>query len=96
MSCPIAPDTTKPAGRAPTHFHCYRWSGAGREWERLGKTDTLDLDSPDHPPVRTVDWLVKSPRFIAAVHIVPVDARDWLIAEWDRECRRAMYASPTG
>lgn len=89
-----APDATKRSVRIPTHYHCYKWSGSGQEWERLGRTDTLDLNSPDRPPVRTNDWLIKSPRFIAAVYTCAEDARDWLIAEWDRACEKAMNPVP--
>ncbi|XVQ10261.1 hypothetical protein ACQP1W_48445 [Spirillospora sp. CA-255316] len=91
---PIAPDTTKGPTSQPTHFHCYKWSGNGQEWERLGRTDTLDLNSPDRPPVRTVDWLIKSPRFIEAVHTDPAVARDWLLGEWETACQRAMNPVP--
>ncbi|TDB87127.1 hypothetical protein E1264_15600 [Actinomadura sp. KC216] len=94
MTQQIAPDTTRRAGVQPTHYHCCAWSGAGREWERLGKTDTLDLNSPDRPPVRTVDWLIKSARFVAAVHTEPVAARDWLMGEWGRACEKALNPVP--
>ncbi|MEU8800528.1 hypothetical protein [Spirillospora sp. NPDC048819] len=57
----VAPDTTKRPDVEPTHYHCYRWSGSGQEWERLGRTDSLDLNSPDRPPDRTAEWLAKSP-----------------------------------
>ncbi|MGP4026103.1 hypothetical protein [Actinomadura sp. 3N407] len=49
----VAPDTTKRPDVEPTHYHCYRWSGGGQEWERLGRTDSLDLNSPERPPDRT-------------------------------------------
>ncbi|MFF5259861.1 hypothetical protein ACFY4C_13010, partial [Actinomadura viridis] len=78
----------------PTHYHCYRWSGSGQEWDRLGRTDTLDVASPDRPPVRTVDWLVKSAKFIAAVHDNPAGARDWLISEWEAACQKALNPVP--
>lgn len=94
MTHSIAPDATKRSGPEPTHFHCYRWSGAGQEWERLGRVDTLDLASPDRPPVRTNDWLIKSPRFIAETHANAADARDWLIAEWERACAKALHPVP--
>jgi hypothetical protein len=90
----IAPDAAGPQAVQPTHFHCYRWAGSGQEWERLGKTDTLDLNSPDRPPVRTVDWLLKSSRFIAAVHADPSPARDWLVSEWDEAREKAMTRVP--
>ncbi|GAA2302287.1 hypothetical protein GCM10010402_71580 [Actinomadura luteofluorescens] len=90
----IAPDASKRDGPAPTHFHCYRWSAGGQEWERLGKTDTLDVASPDRPPVRTVDWLIKSARFVAAVHAEPKDARDWLISEWEQAREKALNPVP--
>jgi len=90
----IAPDTAGRSSVEPTHYHCYRWQGSGQEWERLGRTDTLDVASPDRPPVRTNDWLIKSASLIAAVYRDPVDARDWLIAEWDAACRRAMHPVP--
>ncbi|WP_433469560.1 hypothetical protein [Spirillospora sp. CA-128828] len=93
MSHPIAPDTTKRSVQ-PTHYHCYKWSGSGQEWDRLGKTDTLDLNSPDRPPVRTADWPIKSPRLIAAVHTGPKDACDWLIAEWDQAREKALNPVP--
>ncbi|TDD33741.1 hypothetical protein E1287_18725 [Actinomadura sp. KC06] len=94
MAHRIAPDAARPAAVRSTHYHCYKWSGSGQEWERLGKSDTLDLNSPDRPPVRTVDWLIKSPRFIAAVHAGPQAARDWLIGEWDRAREKAMTPVP--
>lgn len=70
------------------------WAGAGQERERTSKTDTLDLNSPDRPPVRTVDWLIKSPRLAAAVHVEPQAACDWLIGEWDRAREKAMTPVP--
>lgn len=97
MAHPIAPDTTRQPGRpqpTPTHFHCYRWSGSGQEWERLGKTDSLDLNSPDRPPDRTSEWLGKSVRLLAATFVEAKDARDWLIAEWEAACERPMYPVP--
>ncbi|GAA2423271.1 hypothetical protein GCM10010191_39030 [Actinomadura vinacea] len=94
MGHQIAPDTTKPSGVVPTHYHCYRWSGSGQEWDRMSRTDSLDLNSPDRPPVRTVEWLGKSPRFIEAVHTDPAGARNWLVAEWERACERAMNPVP--
>lgn len=94
MTHPIAPDTTKRTGVQPTHFHCYRWSGHGSEWARLGGTDTLDLDSPDRPPVRTSEWLIKSPRFIDAVHTEAAAARDWLIGQWESLAGKAMTPVP--
>jgi len=94
MSYSVAPDGTKRTGTQPTHYHCYRWSGSGQEWERLGKTDSLDQHSPDRPPVRTVDWLIKSPRLIAATCSTPEDARDWLIAEWEHACERPLNPVP--
>ncbi|WP_433465690.1 hypothetical protein [Spirillospora sp. CA-128828] len=90
----IAPDTTKPSTVQPTHFHCYRWSGSGQEWDRIMRTDTLDLNSPDRPPVRTVEWLNKSARLIAATHGEPKDARDWLLGEWDQACEKALNPVP--
>ncbi|WP_433227441.1 hypothetical protein [Actinomadura formosensis] len=90
----IAPDGTRRSGVQPTHYHCYRWSGSGQEWDRLGRTDTLDLNSPDRPPVRTQDWLIKSARFIAAVHTDPATARDWLIAEWGASRAKALNPVP--
>lgn len=90
----IAPDTTKRGGPAATHWHCYRWSASGQEWARLGKTDTLDLHSPDRPPVRTSEWLNKAQRFIDAVHGDPKAARDWLLAEWEATKPRAMHPVP--
>ncbi len=94
MTHQIAPDTTKRADVRITHFHCYRWSGHGNEWARLGRTDTLDLNSPDRPPVRTADWLRKSPRFIAATHSDPAGARDWLIGQWDEMAVHALNPVP--
>jgi hypothetical protein len=94
MAHRIAPDTTRNLGVRPTHYHCYRWSGAGQEWERLGRTDTLDLNSPDRPPVRTVDWLIKSASFVQATPCDPTEARDWLIAEWRRACDQALNPVP--
>ncbi|GAA4060907.1 hypothetical protein [Actinomadura miaoliensis] len=94
MTHQIAPDTAGRTTVQPTHYHCYRWSGAGREWERMGRTDSLDVASPERPPVRTVDWLIKSSQFIAAVHTDPAGARDWLIAEWDAACEKSLYAVP--
>jgi hypothetical protein len=94
MTHSIAPDTSRPAGIQPTHYHCYRYSAAGAEWDRAMKADTLDLHSPDRPPVRTVDWLIKSPRLLAAVHSGPEAARDWLIGEWDAACERAINPVP--
>ncbi|GAA4059890.1 hypothetical protein [Actinomadura miaoliensis] len=94
MAHQIAPDTAGRSAVQPTHYHCYRWSASGQEWERLGRQDTLDVASPERPPVRTVDWLIKSPKFIAAVHVDPAAARDWLIAEWDAACQRAMNPVP--
>jgi hypothetical protein len=91
---PIAPDATRSSAVKPTHYHCYRWSGSGQEWERLGRTDTLDRNSPDRPPVRTVDWLIKSPSFVQATPVLAADARDWLIAEWEQSCRKAMNPVP--
>ncbi|TDD80871.1 hypothetical protein E1293_19735 [Actinomadura darangshiensis] len=90
----IVPDTAKGAGSKPTHFHCYRWSGTGQDWQRLERTDTLDLNSPDRPPVRTVDWLIKSTRFVVAVHTDPGSARDWLIAEWEGARGKALNSVP--
>ncbi|NDU76661.1 PH domain-containing protein [Actinomadura sp. DSM 109109] len=89
-----APDASRRDGAKPTHFHCYRWSAGGQEWERLGRADTLDAASPDRPPVRTVDWLIKSARFVAAVHTDPKDARDWLIREWDQARGNALNPVP--
>lgn len=94
MTHPIAPDTTRRTGLRVTHYHCYHWSGHGNEWARLGKSDTLDLNSPDRPPVRTVDWLRKSARFIAETHAEPVAARDWLVGEWDQARERALNPVP--
>lgn len=97
MTHPIAPDTTRRPDRpapTPTHFHCYRWSGSGQEWERLGKTDSLDLNSPERPPDRTSEWLKKSPRLVAAVHTEPAAARDWLVGEWEKACDRALNPVP--
>ncbi|TDB83626.1 hypothetical protein E1264_27670 [Actinomadura sp. KC216] len=94
MAHRIAPDAARPSDVQPTHYHCYKWTGGGQEWERLGKSDTLDLNSPDRPPIRTVDWLIKSARFIAAVHTDPQAARDWLIAEWDQAREKAMNPVP--
>jgi hypothetical protein len=94
MTHTIAPDTTKRDGPPPTHFHCYRWSGSGQEWDRIMRTDTLDVASPDRPPVRTADWLIKSPRLIAAVHTDPADARDWLVTEWEQAKPRALNPVP--
>lgn len=92
---PIAPDTTKRwLNPKPTHYHCYRWQGSGQEWERLGKTDSLDRHSPDRPPERTSEWLGKNPRFIDAVHTDPAAARDWLIGEWETACSRALNPVP--
>jgi hypothetical protein len=91
---PVAPDATRGSVRNPTHYHCYQWSGSGQEWERLGRTDTLDVNSPDRPPVRTNDWLIKSPRLIAAVHTGAESACDWLIAEWERACQNALNPVP--
>ncbi|GAA2129721.1 hypothetical protein [Actinomadura napierensis] len=90
----VAPDAAKGSVRNPTHYHCYKWSGGGQEWDRLGRADTLDVNSPDRPPVRTNDWLIKAPRFIAAVHDRAEDARDWLIAEWRLACPSAMNPVP--
>jgi hypothetical protein len=90
----IAPDTTKRSNVAPTHFHCYKWSSSGQEYERIGKSDTLDLNSPDRPPVRTVDWLIKSQRFIAEHHVAPKAARDWLVAEWEAAKPKALNPVP--
>lgn len=90
----IAPDTTKRTGEPPSHFHCYKWSSSGQQWANLGRTDTLDLNSPDRPPVRTSDWLIKSPRFIAATYVNPVQARDWLLSEWEKACERPMNPVP--
>ena len=90
----VAPDATKASASKPTHYHCYKWTGSGQEWDRFGATDTLDANSPDRPPIRTIDWLVKSSRFIEAVHTDPVAARDWLIGEWKAACRKAMNPVP--
>ena len=90
----IAPDTTKRAGPDPTHYHCYRWSGSGQEWDKIGRTDSLDRHSPDRPPVRTSEWLNKSPRFIIETHTEAKAARDWLIAEWKQACAKAMTPVP--
>ncbi|TYB49448.1 hypothetical protein [Actinomadura chibensis] len=90
----IAPDAAKRPAAPPTHFHCYRWAGGGREWERLGSTDSLDLNSPDRPPVRTADWLIKSPRFVVATFVEPEAAGNWLIGEWEHACEKAMYPIP--
>lgn len=94
MASAVAPDGTQGAARNPTHYHCYKWSGSGQEWDRIGRTDTLDVNSPNRPPVRTNDWLIKSPKLIAAVYTAPEDARDWLIAEWKRACSNAMNPVP--
>jgi hypothetical protein len=94
MDHPIAPDTTKGPRLVPTHYHCYRWSSSGQEWERVGRTDTLDLNSPNRPPERTVEWLGKSQRFIEAVRTDPASARDWLIAAWEQACERALNPVP--
>ncbi|QXJ20777.1 hypothetical protein AGRA3207_001547 [Actinomadura graeca] len=88
------PDGAPGSVRTPTHYHCYKWSGSGQEWDRLGRTDTLDVNSPDRPPQRTNDWLNKSPRLIAAVRTSAGDARDWLVAEWGRVCENALYPVP--
>jgi hypothetical protein len=93
----IAPDTTRRPGllpAEPTHYHCYRWSGHGLELDRVSRTDTLDLHSPDRPPIRTVEWLGKSPRFIAVAPATPEQACEWLIAEWESACERAMTPVP--
>lgn len=97
MTHQIAPDTTRRPDRpapTPTHWHGYLWQGSGQEWERLGKLDSLDLNSPDRPPDRTAEWLRKSPRLCVAVHTDPVAARDWLIGEWETAAERAMTPVP--
>ncbi|CNG66419.1 Uncharacterised protein [Mycobacterium tuberculosis] len=94
MGHQVAPDGAKRPARTPTHFHCYRWSGSGQEWDRMGRTDTLDVNSPERPPVRTGDWLTKSPRLIAGVYTSAEDARDWLIGEWEHACENAMNPVP--
>ncbi|TMQ99169.1 hypothetical protein ETD83_18405 [Actinomadura soli] len=63
MTQRIAPDTTKRAGVPPTHYHCYAWSGAGREWERLGKTDEKALN-----PVP--DWVGREDRAARALRAI--------------------------
>lgn len=97
MPHPIAPDTTRRPGQpapTPTHYHGYQWSGSGQEWERLGKVDSLDLNSPDRPPDRTVEWLGKSPGLLQSVHTDPAAACDWLIGQWEKACERPMYPVP--
>jgi hypothetical protein len=94
MTHMIAPDTTRRDGPPPTHFHCHRWSGHGNEWARLGRTDTLDLNSPDRPPVRTADWLRKSTRFVVATYPDPAAARDWLVGQWDELAAKALNPVP--
>ncbi|MBX6382007.1 MAG: hypothetical protein IRZ07_03385 [Microbispora sp.] len=90
----IAPDAAGRSSVEPTHYHCYRWQGSGQQWEQIGKRDSLDVASRDRPPIRTCDWLIKSPSFIAAVYRDPVAARDWLINEWQTACQRAMHPVP--
>ena len=95
----IAPDTTRRPDRpqpAPTHWHGYLWTGSGQEWERLGKADSLDLASPDRPPVRTAEWLRKSPRLLQGTWPDPAAARDWLAGEWEKVCEHALNPAPTG
>lgn len=60
----------------------------------MERTDTLDLNSPDRPPVRTIEWLKKSPHLIAATYASPVEARAWLMSEWEQACERSMHPVP--
>lgn len=93
----IAPDTTRRPDRpqpAPTHWHGYLWTGSGQEWGRLGKSDSLDLNSPDRPPVRTAEWLRKSPRLLQGTWPDPAAARDWLAGEWEKACEHALNPVP--